>query len=143
MGKLRVIELNEQEKKELEQGHREGNTHFFRQLCQMVLLKSEGRTSKDLAAILGKCEQSINTWLDRWQQEGIEGLKVKPGRGAKPKLDQVADLEKVKQAVQANRQRLSVVKAALEKELNKEFSTKTLNRFVKKMVDASNALDEL
>jgi transposase len=107
----------------------------------MVLLKSEGRKSKDLAAILGKCEQSINAWLDRWQAQGIEGLKVKAGRGAKPKLNQTTDLEKVKAAVKDNRQRLSVAKVALEKELNKEFSTKTLNRFVKKMVDASNALD--
>jgi hypothetical protein len=66
---------------------------------------------------------------------------VKAGRGAKPKLNQTTDLEKVKAAVKDNRQRLSVAKVALEKELNKEFSTKTLNRFVKKMVDASNALD--
>jgi len=141
MGKIRVIELSEQQKKELEKGYREGKTHFFRQLCQMVLLKSEGRTSKELAGILGKCEQSINTWLDRWQEQGIEGLKVKAGRGAKPKLDQATDLEKVKEVVKANRQRLSVAKAALEKELNKQFSSKTLNRFVKKMVDDSNALD--
>lgn len=141
MGKIRVIELTDLQRKALEQGYREGKTHFFRQLCQMVLLKSEGRTSKELAAILGKCEQSINTWLDRWQEQGIEGLKVKPGRGAKPKLNQVTDLEKVKEAVKANRQRLSIAKVVLEKELNKEFSTKTLNRFVKKMVDDSNALD--
>ena len=94
------------QRKALEKGYREGKTHFFRQLCQMVLLKSEGRTSKELAAILGKCEQSINNWLDRWQEQGIEGLKVKPGRGAKPKLNQVTDLEKVKEAVKANRQRL-------------------------------------
>ena len=142
MGKIRVIELNEQQRKELEKGYREGKTHFYRQLCQMVRLKSEGRKSKELAAIFGKCEQSINTWLDRWQVQGIEGLKVKAGRGAKPKLNQATDLEKVKEAVKTNRQRLSVAKAALEKELNKEFSTKTLNRFVKKMVDASKALDE-
>lgn len=141
MGKIRVIELTDLQRKALEQGYREGKTHFFRQLCQMVLLKSEGRTSKELAAILGKCEPSINTWLDRWQEQGIEGLKVKPGRGAKPKLNQVTDLEKVKEAVKANRQRLSIAKVVLEKELNKEFSTKTLNRFVKKMVDDSNALD--
>ncbi len=141
MGKIRVIELSDQQKKELEKGYREGKTHFFRQLCQMVLLKSEGRKSKELAVIFSKCEQSINTWLDRWQEQGIEGLKVKAGRGAKPKLNQATDLEKVREAVKVNRQRLALAKAALEKELNKEFSTKTLNRFVKKMVEASNALD--
>jgi transposase len=26
-------------------------------------------------------EISINQWLDRYQREGIEGLKTKPGRG--------------------------------------------------------------
>jgi len=141
MGKIRTIELEPLQRKALEQGYREGKTHFVRQLCQMVLLKSEGRPSKELAGIFGKCEQSINTWLDRWQSQGIEGLKVKAGRGAKPKLNQATDLEKVKAAVQANRQRLSVAKVELEQELNKQFSTKTLNRFVKKMVDDSNVLD--
>lgn len=141
MGKIKVIELEPLQRKTLEKGYREGKTHFFRQLCQMVLLKSEGRPSKELAGLFGKCEQSINTWLDRWQSQGIEGLKVKAGRGAKPKLNQATDLEKVKAAVQANRQRLSVAKVELEQELNKQFSTKTLNRFVKKMVDDSNVLD--
>ncbi|MDO1451930.1 hypothetical protein Q0590_37015 [Rhodocytophaga aerolata] len=69
MGKIRAIELNDVQRKALEKGYKEGKTHFFRQLCQMVLLKSEGRTSKELAIIFGKCEQSINTWLDRRQEQ--------------------------------------------------------------------------
>lgn len=143
MGKRRVIELSPTERRELEKGYREGPTHFSRQLCQLVLLKSEERSSKDLGAILGKCEQTVNSWLNRWQAEGLAGLKVKVGRGAKPKLNTITDVAKVKQAVKANRQRLSMAKAELEKELGKQFSTKTLNRFVKKMVDDSNALDVL
>lgn len=94
------------------------------------MLKSEGRSSKDLGSILGKCEQTVNSWLDRWQAAGVVGLKA--GRGAKPKPDKITDVEQVKQFVKNNRQRLLVAKAALEKELSKQFNTKTLNRFVKK-----------
>ncbi len=143
MGKIRVIELTEAQRLALEKGYQQGRTHFFRQLCQMVLLKSQRRSSKELGAIIGKCEQTVNSWLDRWEREGITGLQIKPGRGAKPKIDQQKDMEKVKQVVKGNRQRLSLAKAELEVMLNKKFSTKTLNRFVKKMVDDSNALDEL
>jgi hypothetical protein len=47
-------------------------------------------------------------------------------------------LPSVKAAVAANRQRISVARAALEAELGKTFSTKTLARYIKKMVLAIN-----
>jgi hypothetical protein len=44
MGKTKVIELTAEQRKELENGYRNGNSHSFRARCQMVLLKSEKRT---------------------------------------------------------------------------------------------------
>ena len=133
MGKIRVVELNEQGRKVLEEGFRRGNTHAFRKNCQLVLLKSDGRRSKEVAAILKMNEVTVNKWLDRYQAEGIEGLRVKAGRGRKQLLDPVADKEKVSQAVQKEGQRLSQAKLILEQELEKEFSLKTLKRFLKKV----------
>jgi transposase len=104
----------------------------------MILLKSEQRTAVEIARILGCCEVVVNNWLKRYESEDIEGLRTKPGRGRKPVLDAEKDLESVKAAVAANLQRISVARAALEAELGKTFSTKTLERYIKNMVAAIN-----
>jgi transposase len=72
-----------------------------------VLLKSEQRTSTEVANILGCCEVVVNSWLKRFEAEGIEGLKTRPGRGRKSILNADEDLEQVKQAVQASRSGLA------------------------------------
>lgn len=133
MGKTRTIELTLEEKQALEAGYETGKSHAFRKRCQLILLKSQGRTSKDVGQIVGMNQVSVNNWLDRYQAEGIAGLATKPGRGRKPVLGQEQDAAKVRQAVQQERQRLSQAKQILEKELAKEFSLKTLKRFLKRL----------
>lgn len=138
MGKIKTPELTKAQHAALEKGYREGTSHTFRVRCQIVLLKSEGRTSAEIAEILGCCEMAVNNWLKRFEDEGVEGLRTKPGRGRKPILDAEKDLQPVKQAVQRSRQRISLAKAELEAELGKGFSTKTLERYIKNMVAAIN-----
>ena len=53
----------------------------------MLLLKSERRTSAEVAEILGCHEVSVNNWLKRYEAEGLEGLRTRAGRGRKPILD--------------------------------------------------------
>src|SRR5215210_7213777 len=138
MGKLKTVELTKAQRTALEQGYRAGESHSFRVRCQIILLKCERRTSAEIAEILGCCEMVVNNWLKRFEAEGIEGLRTKPGRGRKPILDAEKDLPSVKAAVTANRQRISVAKAELEAELGKPFSQKTLERYIKNMVLAIN-----
>lgn len=104
----------------------------------MILLKSEQRSSAQIAQLLGCCEVVVNTWLQRYQAEGLQGLHTKPGRGRKTILNPETDLAQVKATVQSNRQRISLAKAELEEALGKTFSQKTLERFVKNMVLAIN-----
>ena len=138
MGKIKTVELTRAQRNELEKGYRAGSSHAFRVRCQMILLKSERRTAADIADLLSCCEVVVNNWLKRFESEGIEGLLTKPGRGRKPILDAEKDLPSVKAAVTANRQRISLAKAALEVELGKPFSQKTLERYIKNMVLAIN-----
>jgi transposase len=138
MGKIKTVELTRAQRAALEKGYRTGSIHAFRMRCQMILLKSERRTAVEIADLLGCCEVVVNNWLKRYESEGIEGLRTKPGRGRKPVLDAARDLESVKAAVAANRQRISVARAELEAELGKSFSTKTLQRYIKNMVVAIN-----
>ena len=106
--------------------------------CQIILLKSERRTSAQIAEILGCCEMVVNNWLKRFVLEGIDGLRTKPGRGRKPILDTDHDLQTVIAAVKATRQRISLARAELEAALGKSFSQKTLERYIKNMVVAIN-----
>jgi len=131
MGRVIKIELDDNQRKELENGYRNGRSHAFRLRCQMVLLKIEGRKSQDIASFLGFCQQAVNLWLKRYKAEGIKGLTVRTGRGRPSILSITEDLEAVKKAVRKHRQRISIARAELQKSLGKEFSNRTLNRYLK------------
>lgn len=137
MGRIIKIELNDNQRQELENGYRNGKSHSFRTNCHLVLLKSEGRKSTEIASFLGITEQKVNRWLWRYKVEGIKGLEIRQGRG-RPSILQTTDTESVKAAVQKHRQRISQAKFELEKSLGKEFSNKTLERFLKNLTAAIN-----
>jgi transposase len=117
----------------LEDGYHRDQSHTFRQRCQIVLLKAQGRKSKEIAAIFGCGEKSVNDWLHRYRAAGIKGLRTKAGRGRPAILSAAADAPAVRQAVPHHRQRISLAKAALEEDLGKEFSQRTLVRFLKNL----------
>jgi transposase len=139
MGRTIKIELTEQQRAELENGYRTGKTQVFRLRCQMVLLKAEGRKSKDVGDILGSCEQAINNWLWRYKQDGVKGLQTKPGQGRVAILQVSQDAASVRLSVAEHRQRISQARAELEETLGKQFSEKTLRRFLKNLTADINA----
>ncbi len=148
MPKVTVIELDGGARWALQRGYEQGHSAAFRKRCQMILLKSAGRTSSEIGQIVGRCEMSVDNWVHRYQEEGIAGLHTRPGRGRQAILQAVrscksailnrCDLESVQTAVKEHRQRLSVARAELEQTLNKSFCRKTLADFVKKTVLSIN-----
>jgi hypothetical protein len=143
MPRIKQVEVTAEQRSALEKGAKYGSTPSFRLRCQAILLKcdpEQRRTSVSVAQELGCCEMSVNDWMKRFSEQGIDGLKVAKGRGRKGIL-QEADLEAVRRAVQKNRQRISLAKAELEKQLDKEFGVLTLKRFLKKTVAASNGCE--
>ncbi len=141
MGKTKVIQLSDEQRRELEAGRRTGTSHAFRERCQIILLKSEKRTGSEIARFLGCHKMTVGEWVKRFEAEGIEGLKTRPGRGRRAILQVATDLSRVRAAVERSRQRIGLAKAELEAELGKPFSATTLKRFLKKTVAASNALE--
>lgn len=137
MGRIKSIELSEEQHQALEREYRRGKTYSYRQRCKGVLLKSERRTSADVAKQLGCNEVTVNIWLRCYEQGGVEGLRNLSGRGRKPILDE-ADLDKVKEVVAEHRQKLSVAREELEQALGKSFSQDTLKRFIKKTLATIN-----
>ncbi len=85
--KFKYIEkLTEEQKSSLKKGYKTGNSHLFRRKCQCILLSHEKKTTPELAELYGVDQQSIRKWFKLWETQGINGLKLKPGRGRKPKL---------------------------------------------------------
>ena len=134
MGKTKVVELTAEQRAELEKGYRTGKSHCFRTRCQMVLLKSEKRTSTEVAEVLGCCEMVVNNWLARYEKEGINGLATRAGRGRPPILSQqnLLHLQKVEAEIKKHPNSVKTVVAALEADLDLLMHPETLKRFLKK-----------
>jgi transposase len=141
LGKTKVIELSTEQRAALEKGYRKGKGHAFRIRCQMVLLKSKKRSSLEVGQVLGCCEMVVNSWLNRYEEEGIKGLETGPGRGRKPKLSiqKPLQLQTVKVEIANHPQSVKTVVAKLEEELDLAMHPDTLKRFLKKLVTASVA----
>jgi hypothetical protein len=120
MGRVNTPALTSEQRIELELGFRDGQSHCFRMRCQSILLKSDGRTSKDVGSIVGMRNVSVDHWVKRYREEGFSGLFTRPGRGRKP-IMQPTD--------KANRQRLQTAKAEWEQVSGRRVSTNTFNFF--------------
>lgn len=55
--------------------------------CRAILLKSKGLTSKKVGEQTEMTHISVNSWVKRFETEGISGLETRPGRGRKPIMD--------------------------------------------------------
>ena len=139
MGKTRIIELSEAEHKALENGYRKGKSHAYRVRCQMILLKSESRSSLQISQVLGCCEVVVNNWLNRFEEEGIKGLETRKERGCKPILraQNSVHLQKVKSKISRHPQSVKTVVAKIEEDLNLQMHPDTLKRFLKRLVTDS------
>jgi len=134
MGKTKVVELTDDQRTDLEKGYRTGKSHCFRVRCQMILPKSERRTSVEVAEVLGCCEMVVNNWLARYETEGIEGLATRAGRGRPPILSQQnpVHLQKVEAEIKKHPNSVKAVVAALEEDLDLMMHPETLKRYLKK-----------
>jgi transposase len=103
----------------------------------VILLKAEGRSSKDVGLITGMSHISVNSWVKRFKSEGISGLRNKPGQGRKPVLDS-EDKHSLLEAVKNHRQRLQTAKAERESSREKSISDSTLRRFFKVLTEDIN-----
>ena len=120
MGRVNTPLLAPDDLARLETLFKKSLNHTLRQRCQVVLLKAAGRTSDDVGAVVGLCHVSVNSWVKRYNTEGIRGLETKPGRGRKPLLTLEKDGEAVLAAVQANRQHIALAKADWEAQRSEE-----------------------
>ena len=114
---ISVLEVTAEEKREL--GRRVGATTTPTRDClraHIVLLRSEGFGQQEVASRLGVSAPSVSKWSQRFDREGLDGLKDKPGRGAKPRIPLATVRRVVEEAGKAppGRQRWSTRSLARE-----------------------------
>lgn len=134
MGRVNTPILTKSSLTALEKGINEGKSAAFRKRCQVIILKSQGRSSKDVGQIIGMSHVSVNSWLKRYKESGILGLYTRSGRGRKPKLTKKMDGEQITAIVKSHRQRLKLAKAEWESQSGKQVSMSTFKTFLKALV---------
>jgi len=129
----RYIDLEPTEVLTLQEGYKNSPNHQFRQRCHALLLSHQKYDMAHLKTTFNVSHATISNWFTAWQMQGIVGIRNKPGRGRKAIL-LPADLPLIKEKIQANPQHLKIVREELKTELAKDFSDKTLKRFLKSLV---------
>ena len=147
IAKIKVIQLTDEQRLQLEEGFRQGKSHAYRMRCRTILLKAKGLTSKEVGV---QTEQthisvnswvkhisvnswvkhiSVNSWVKRFETEGIKGLETRPGRGRKPIMDN-SDEDAVRIAIENDRQSVMKAKEAWQQASGKKASERTFRAFL-------------
>ena len=129
----RHIKLTEAEQALLSETQKTASSYQLRDRFQCLLLSNQGKTITELMLIFNVSRLSITNWFKRWLDKGFSGLGNAVGQGRKFILTE-QDSAIIKAKVQANCQQLKQVRLELKQELSKEFSLKTLQRFLKNLM---------
>lgn len=129
----KYIKLEPSEVITLEEGWKNVHHGQFQNRCHALLLSHQGYDMISISQIFGVTHGTISNWFSNWDKGGIAGLWNASGQGRKPILRQ-GDLAIIKSKVSENPQQLKSVRVELMQELQKEFSQKTLERFLKTVV---------
>ena len=83
----RKVTLSETQRDELEELRDHSPKAYLRECAAGILKVAAGWSVRQVAeyGLLRRHEpETVSGWIERYEQAGIEGLKVKAGRGRKP-----------------------------------------------------------
>ena len=131
-----IKSLTASQKAKVEAEFKHGKSHAFRQRCHAILLSDSGHSVPQITSILSVTQQSVYSWFDRWESDGISGLKTRKGQGKKPllKMDNKDHVEGVEKAVNRVNKKGGNLLAEVEAELDLEggLTRRILRSFLKK-----------
>ena len=87
------MNLTDQQRKELEGFARRGEPVYMRRKVLLLLNLGQGQPVTQVAKVLHVSRQTVYSWQKRFLEHGLAGLRVRAGRGRKPKA-QVAQIER-------------------------------------------------
>lgn len=140
----RYIEsLTADQQKTLEEGYKHGKTHDFRLRCHCILLSAQGKSVPELKALFEVSHYTIYKWFNRFESEGVSGLKIRSGRGRKRKLDidNKEHVQLVKKGLSKENRSVQQLRQALANNDQIEVSDSTLRNFLKDLVTDTDDFD--
>ena len=72
--------MNNEHHLQLKQLLTEAKGSFYTRI-KGILFSSEQYSIDEISEILSVHRNTVSNWIDSFEKEGIEGLKIKPGRG--------------------------------------------------------------
>ena len=129
-----ITALNTEEKATLEEGYRNHEKHHFRARCKSILMSDNGVSVPAIAHFFETRTRTVYSWFSRWEEMGIVGLMILPGRGRTAALAHcnVEEIRIIEEAVRENPQSLREVGKDLSIRFGFEITKKMLQRFLKK-----------
>ena len=139
----KILQIDSDEHEALEKAFRSTSDKRYAARCRIILLKSDvkGYSNQQVAHIVGVTPAVVNTWLKRYREQGIAGLKTRPIPGRPGILNIYQDGPTVKEQVKDSRQRLKIAHEQIEQKLGKKFSKYTLRRFLKNLTASTVVLE--
>lgn len=130
MPKKFVNPLNEEEINSLNNIIDNNSSARVRKRAQAILLSSRGYGIDEISDIVDFHRDSISTWIDAWEEQGIDGLFDKQRSGAPAKFTK-SEKELVEELIKKNPASPKTVRAKFFKLTGKTISASTLKRILK------------
>ena len=93
--KIRTLSLTKEAKHELENIRDNHAKPYMRERASAILKVAEGQVPYQVALqglLKPRDPDSVYSWLDRYEAEGVSGLENRPGRGRKPAFSPSAEM---------------------------------------------------
>jgi transposase len=132
MARLRFVQSISEELKEQLNDLYAHHPHFrCRQRAHAILLSSKGYTIAKLQDIFEVDRDTVSSWFDRFESQGIVGLEDMPKSG-RPPIYTDEEINHFKELIDKEPRQIKKAQALLQQTTNKNSCTETLKRALKK-----------
>jgi len=92
------MNLTDSQRKELRVFARRGEPGYLRRKALLLLNLGQGQTVTQVARVFQVTRRTVYSWRKRFLGQGLAGLRVRPGRGRKPKAQLAQIVRYVRQS---------------------------------------------
>lgn len=85
---MRFITLSEVEEHRLRELHKAHGQHRVRMRAQALLMSHKGFQIDQISDCFDVDRDTVSSWFNRWESQGLKGLSDQPRSGRPPSLEQ-------------------------------------------------------
>ena len=127
---MRFITLSKQEQTRLLEIKNNSTNKVERSRATSLILSHKGSKIKEISEIVDSSRITIERLFNNWEKEGYSALKIKDGRGAKPKLSEYREV--IDEYMKEFNRNIDLILDKLAQDHRVYISKSTLKRFLKR-----------